>query len=41
MTSDAVTFILALGLNQVDLFGLSMGGMIAQMIAQEPQLVRK
>src|SRR6266705_2549369 len=32
----------ALGLNQVDLLGFSMGGMIAQVIAQdEPQLVRK
>jgi pimeloyl-ACP methyl ester carboxylesterase len=41
MASDAVTFIRALGLNQVGLFGLSMGGMIAQMIAQQPQLVRK
>jgi pimeloyl-ACP methyl ester carboxylesterase len=42
MASDAVTFIRALGFNQVDLFGFSMGGMIAQVIAQqEPQLVRK
>ncbi len=42
MASDAVTFIHALGLEQVDLFGFSMGGMIAQVIAQEqPQLVRK
>jgi pimeloyl-ACP methyl ester carboxylesterase len=42
MAKDAVTFIRALGLDQVDLFGLSMGGMIAQVIAQqEPQLVRK
>jgi pimeloyl-ACP methyl ester carboxylesterase len=42
MASDAVTFIRALGLDQVDLFGFSMGGMIAQVIAQEaPQLVRK
>ena len=41
MASDAVTFIRALGLEQVDLFGFSMGGMIAQVIAQEePQLVR-
>ena len=29
MASDAVTFIGALGLEQVDLFGFSMGGMIA------------
>ena len=42
MATDAVTFIRALGLDQVDLFGFSMGGMIAQVIAQqEPQLVRK
>jgi pimeloyl-ACP methyl ester carboxylesterase len=42
MASDAVTFIRALGFEQVDLFGFSMGGMIAQVIAQqEPQLVRK
>src|SRR5512132_1753630 len=42
MATDAVTFIGALGLDQVDLFGFSMGGMIAQVIAQQqPQLVRK
>jgi pimeloyl-ACP methyl ester carboxylesterase len=42
MASDAVTFIGALGFDQVDLFGFSMGGMIAQVIAQqEPRLVRK
>ena len=42
MARDAVTFIRALGHDQVDLFGFSMGGMIAQVIAQEePQLVRK
>src|SRR5215212_507949 len=42
MASDAITFIRALGLDQVDLFGISMGGMIAQVIAQQqPQLVRK
>jgi pimeloyl-ACP methyl ester carboxylesterase len=42
MASDAVTFIGALGLDQVDLFGFSMGGMIAQVIVQQqPQLVRK
>jgi pimeloyl-ACP methyl ester carboxylesterase len=42
MASDAVTFIRALGLDEVDLFGFSMGGMIAQVIAQqEPRLVRK
>jgi pimeloyl-ACP methyl ester carboxylesterase len=42
MARDAVTFIRALGLDQVDLLGFSMGGMIAQVIAQEePQLVRR
>ena len=42
MASDAASFIRALGFDQVDLFGFSMGGMIAQVIAQtEPRLVRK
>jgi pimeloyl-ACP methyl ester carboxylesterase len=42
MARDAVTFIRALGFDQVDLFGFSMGGMIAQVIAQQqPPLVRK
>ncbi len=42
MASDAVAFIRALGFDQVDLFGFSMGGMIAQVIAQQqPRLVRK
>src|SRR3982750_173690 len=42
MAKDAVTFIRALGLDQVDLHGFSMGGMIAQVIARdEPELVRK
>jgi pimeloyl-ACP methyl ester carboxylesterase len=42
MASDAVAFIRALGFDQVDLFGFSMGGMIAQVIARaEPRLVRK
>jgi pimeloyl-ACP methyl ester carboxylesterase len=42
MATDAVTFIRALGFDQVDLFGFSMGGMITQVIAhKEPQLVRK
>src|SRR6188508_3081453 len=35
MARDAVTFIRALGLDQVDLFGFSMGGMIAQVIARQ------
>jgi pimeloyl-ACP methyl ester carboxylesterase len=42
MARDAVTFIRALGFDQVDLHGFSMGGMIAQVIARdEPELVRK
>ncbi len=42
MAKDAVVFIRALGLEKVDVFGFSMGGMIAQVIAvDEPQLVRK
>jgi pimeloyl-ACP methyl ester carboxylesterase len=42
MARDAVSFIRALGFDQVDLFGFSMGGMIAQVIAQQqPRLVRK
>src|SRR6266702_5191651 len=42
MARDVVAFIRALGFDQVDLLGFSMGGMIAQVIAQqEPRLVRK
>ena len=42
MASDAVTFIRALGFDEVDLLGFSMGGMIAQAIAQQqPRLVRR
>ncbi len=42
MAADAVTFIRALGLTEVDILGFSMGGMIAQVIAQEePQLIRR
>jgi pimeloyl-ACP methyl ester carboxylesterase len=42
MAHDAVAFMRALGLEQVDLLGFSMGGMIAQLIAADhPQLVRK
>ena len=42
MAHDAVAFIRALGLEQVDLLGFSMGGMIAQLIAADhPHLVRK
>jgi pimeloyl-ACP methyl ester carboxylesterase len=42
MARDTVAFIRALGFDQVDLLGLSMGGFITQVIAQEePHLVRK
>jgi pimeloyl-ACP methyl ester carboxylesterase len=42
MAHDAVTFIGALGFEQVDIVGFSLGGMIAQVVAlEEPQLVRK
>jgi pimeloyl-ACP methyl ester carboxylesterase len=42
MARDAVAFIRALGFEQVDLLGFSLGGFITQVIAQEePQLVRK
>jgi pimeloyl-ACP methyl ester carboxylesterase len=42
MAKDADTFIRALGFDEVDLHGFSMGGMIAQLIARdEPELVRK
>ncbi|HET6827596.1 MAG TPA: alpha/beta hydrolase [Ramlibacter sp.] len=42
MADDAITFIKAKGFKQVDLFGFSMGGMIAQeIVLKEPQLVRK
>ena len=42
MARDAVAFIRALGFDQVDLLGFSLGGFVAQVIAQkQPQLVRK
>lgn len=42
MARDAITFIRAMGFDQVDLFGFSMGGMVAQEIVQmEPRLVRR
>ena len=42
MASDAIAFIEAMGFAQADLFGLSMGGMIAQdIVLKAPQLVRK
>ena len=42
MARDAVAFIRAIGVTQVDLFGFSLGGFISQVIAQDtPELVRK
>jgi pimeloyl-ACP methyl ester carboxylesterase len=42
MADDAITFIKAKGFQQVDLFGFSMGGMVAQeIVLKDPQLVRK
>jgi pimeloyl-ACP methyl ester carboxylesterase len=42
MARDAVAFVRALGFDKVDLLGFSLGGFIAQVIAQEePQLIRK
>jgi pimeloyl-ACP methyl ester carboxylesterase len=42
MARDAIAFIRALGLEQVDLLGFSLGGMVSQAIVKlEPQLVRK
>jgi pimeloyl-ACP methyl ester carboxylesterase len=42
MAADAVAFIVALGFAKVDLFGFSLGGFVAQVIAQQwPGLVRK
>ncbi len=42
MADDAVAFIKALGFSKVDLLGFSLGGFVAQVIAQEhPGLVRK
>ncbi|WP_040840127.1 alpha/beta fold hydrolase [Nocardia brevicatena] len=42
MGADAIAFIRALGYEKVDLFGFSLGGAVAQMIAlQAPNLVRR
>lgn len=42
MARDAVAFIRAMGLEQVDLLGFSMGGFVAQQIVlSEPKLVRR
>jgi pimeloyl-ACP methyl ester carboxylesterase len=42
MGANAVAFIKALGLKQVDIFGFSIGGMVAQeIVLQAPDLVRR
>lgn len=42
MATDAIAFIKAMGLQQVDIFGFSMGGMVAQeIVLMEPGLVRR
>ena len=42
MADDAIAFIRALGFEQVDLLGFSLGGMVSQEIAaRRPQLIRK
>jgi pimeloyl-ACP methyl ester carboxylesterase len=42
MAQDAIAFIDTLGFSKVDLFGFSLGGFVAQVIAQQqPALVRK
>ncbi len=42
MADDAIAFVRALGLEQVDLMGFSLGGFVSQMIAtSEPALVRR
>ena len=42
MAANAIAFLDALGLKQVDVFGFSIGGMVAQnIVLQRPDLVRK
>ncbi|GAA1543283.1 alpha/beta hydrolase [Kribbella lupini] len=42
MADDAVTFIEALGFDEIDIFAFSLGGMVAQaLVAKHPGLVRK
>jgi len=42
MADDAITFIKAMGFQQVALVGFSLGGMVAQeVVLKEPQLIRK
>jgi len=41
MATDALAFVEALGLKQIDLFGFSIGGMVAQqMVLDKPELVK-
>jgi pimeloyl-ACP methyl ester carboxylesterase len=42
MARDAIAFIRAMGFDEVDVFGFSLGGMVAQeLVLQQPELVRK
>ena len=42
MADDAYTFITALGLDKIDVFSFSLGGMVAQaLVVRHPELVRK
>jgi pimeloyl-ACP methyl ester carboxylesterase len=42
MADDAYTFVKALGLDKIDIFSFSLGGMIAQaLVVKHPELVRK
>lgn len=42
MADDAVTFIKALGFDQIDIFSFSLGGMVAQaLVVKNPDLVRR
>src|SRR5258708_11096797 len=42
IAADIIAFVKALGLKEIDLFGFSIGGMVAQQIALDaPELVRR
>jgi pimeloyl-ACP methyl ester carboxylesterase len=42
MAADMIAFVKALGLKEIDLFGFSIGGMVAQQVALDaPELVRR
>src|ERR1700738_5459516 len=42
MAADIIAFVKALGLKEIDLFGFSIGGMVAQQVALDaPELVRR